>query len=218
MKLNTLLAGVAVAIAASTAAVSASAAVLYDGGAVNGTIGGRTIGYYNYMVADSFSLAAKSVVDGVTFGSWTTGGDLLNTIDWAVLDGAMSAGGNVIASGTAAPSHSALLSGGWGYYNVRDEAFSIAPLTLNAGTYWLRLSNGATQNNRPVYWDINYGPSIAEQHSGYGQGTYRTESNSFQVLGGAGVPEPAAWALMLTGFFGAGVMLRNRRAALAVAG
>ena len=39
--------------------------------------------------------------------------------------------------------------------------------------------------------------------------------NNF-VYNNAGVPEPATWAMMLTGFFGLGAVLRRRRAALAV--
>jgi hypothetical protein len=35
------------------------------------------------------------------------------------------------------------------------------------------------------------------------------------ILGGAGVPEPASWALMLAGFAALGLMARRRRAALA---
>lgn len=38
-----------------------------------------------------------------------------------------------------------------------------------------------------------------------------------ESLVGGGVPEPAAWALMLTGFTGAGVMIRRRRATVATA-
>lgn len=36
------------------------------------------------------------------------------------------------------------------------------------------------------------------------------------IFSADGVPEPATWAMMLTGFFGLGSMLRRRRAALAV--
>ncbi|MGZ6016329.1 MAG: PEPxxWA-CTERM sorting domain-containing protein, partial [Phenylobacterium sp.] len=39
--------------------------------------------------------------------------------------------------------------------------------------------------------------------------------NNF-IFNAGGVPEPATWAMMLTGFFGLGSMLRRRRAALAV--
>ena len=41
-------------------------------------------------------------------------------------------------------------------------------------------------------------------------------AKNFETLGGA-VPEPATWALMLLGFGAAGVVLRNRRQALAAA-
>jgi len=33
------------------------------------------------------------------------------------------------------------------------------------------------------------------------------------VTVGGGVPEPAAWAMMMFGMFGAGALLRNRRQA-----
>ena len=34
---------------------------------------------------------------------------------------------------------------------------------------------------------------------------------SYQVNNNAAVPEPASWALMITGFGGAGLMIRRRR-------
>ena len=41
--------------------------------------------------------------------------------------------------------------------------------------------------------------------------------DSIDVTGPAGVPEPAAWALMIVGFGGVGAVLRRRRAVLATA-
>lgn len=43
--------------------------------------------------------------------------------------------------------------------------------------------------------------------------TMASGSNSFEIdnLAVASVPEPATWAMMLTGFFGLGAMLRSRR-------
>ncbi len=45
--------------------------------------------------------------------------------------------------------------------------------------------------------------------------TYNVAAKDAITTPGGGVPEPAAWALMILGFGGAGAMLRRRRAALA---
>ena len=53
----------------------------------------------------------------------------------------------------------------------------------------------------------------------YSTGTYQPPVCTLDCSGGGGqqpgVPEPAAWALMILGFGGAGAMLRRRRAAVA---
>ena len=49
--------------------------------------------------------------------------------------------------------------------------------------------------------------------------TFASSSNSFEVdaLSGSAVPEPATWAMMITGFGLAGAAIRRRRNVLAVA-
>jgi hypothetical protein len=49
--------------------------------------------------------------------------------------------------------------------------------------------------------------------------TFASSSNSFEIdeISGSAVPEPATWAMMITGFGLAGVAIRRRRTTFAVA-
>ena len=209
MRIHTLLAGAAMALMASVSAVSASADVLYaNPGPANHNAGAYTLGY-GYVTSNSFDLAQSSTLTGVTFDSWNDPGQVATSVDWAILDGSPQFGGSTLLSGTGALS--AVLTGDHPYgYDIYTYSFSLASLALSAGTYWLSLANA--QGAYATYWEVSNGGSLA-YHSSLGP----IQSESFQILGGAGVPEPAGWALMLTGFLGAGGALRSNRRRLAVA-
>ena len=86
--------------------------------------------------------------------------------------------------------------------------------TLNGADIWQPTSGGGTG-------DQSWGRRITYNFGGYGvnQIVFASAGNSFEFDNLAGrlqapVPEPATWALMLTGFFGMGTMLRSRRRVL----
>jgi hypothetical protein len=192
------------AVAAAMAfglAQPAVADVLYDNGPV-GTVGPQDL--EEGGKANSFTLTDASTVTGVRFNIWTGSGDVLQTIDWAITTAAKT----FPDDGTASVSQTFLFTSGDGK-DVDREEFSIAPQVLGPGTYWLVLQNPVDTGVFRVGWDQSDGPSTAYDHLGGPVG-----SESFQIIGtvnAPGVPEPAAWALMLTGFGGLGAMLRRRR-------
>jgi hypothetical protein len=206
----------AVSALALVAAASAQASVLYDDGPIDGTLSAWTINF-GFAVSDSFTLSQTSTVTGVNFGSWNNGGDHIKSVDWAIT----ATPGAYPVSGTAAVSDTAAGSSSFGY-DLAWNSFSTGGVTLGAGTYYLVLQNAVTKESGPVYWDINNGPSTAfESYYGPVKDVLFSGSNanSFQIVGetAGGVPEPAAWSLMIlgTGFAGAGLRSRRRKAALA---
>lgn len=196
-------------IAAAFLAQTASASVLYDNGPINGNLAGWTIND-GQAIGDSFTLSTAAIVGGVTFGVLSDPGDTVSQIDWGITD----VYGAVVVDGTAAVTSGAATPG-LGGLDVRTDSFTIGALSLGAGTYYLWLQNAASGDL--VYWDVNGGPSSAYYATSgvfvgevphYGGGT---GSNTFQILSGTAVPEPAGWVLMALGFGGLGAGLRARR-------
>lgn len=78
---------------------------------------------------------------------------------------------------------------------------------------FLVLDTGATATTA-----INWFAFAAQGNDSAADGHFNSDGNpgfEGQVSAGAGVPEPAAWALMILGFAGVGAGLRSRRGALA---
>jgi len=218
----TILRHSAVALAAAGLLASASstaAAVLYDNGALNGSIGGFTIGGNGGTdaISDSFTLNAASTVTGVDFGVWTFPGDSVSTVDWGITtapnsySGFLYGGTATVVSGPTTTS-----SLGW---PIGVDSISTGPIKLAAGVvYYLVLQNAVVASGDPVYWDETDGPSSAWGSALGNLQNYNrpntTGSESFQIIGASGgnqVPEPAAWALILVGFAGLGATLRGAR-------
>jgi hypothetical protein len=201
---------------------SASAAVLYDNGPINGTIDAFTLNF-SYALADSFTLSKTSTVTGVNFGVWAFPGDTMSSIDWGIT----STPNSFPVDGTASVSNSPAGSNGFGY-SLLEESFSTGSVVLGPGTYYLALQNAAVSNGDPIYWDQNDGPSVAWHNTlgylsdggcgGLNQSGQGTCSESFQILGTtSAVPLPAALPLFAGGLGGIGILSRwrKRRAALA---
>jgi len=217
-----------VASVAALTAGSAGASTLYSNGTGNGTFNIS----YNYSqgweLANSFTTAGGSTANGLTWQGWDTiGTSPGGTISWEITSGNPLSGGafTVLGSGTA--SVTATLGGattgelGFDYYN---ESISFSGVALTGGNYWIMLSNGDDGTGFGGFWDVSNGASDAWQaNPGLSQpgvdinGEFGPGSNSesFSILGTTGVPEPAVWALMLTGIAGIDTLLRSRRRTVA---
>ncbi len=70
----------------------------------------------------------------------------------------------------------------------------------------------------PKVYNVTGGTITVSLNPGSSDLYYSNRYSANLLFQSGGVPEPASWALMLTGFFGAGVVLRaNRRTAAATA-
>src|SRR5664280_793650 len=114
----------------------ASAAVLYDNGTINGTIGAYAISN-GFAVSDSFTLSQASTVTGVSFGAWNYLDVTMASVDWGI---ATASG---IYTDTATATVTSVLTGGRGYGDLplSIDSFSTGSVSLAAGTYYLVLQN-----------------------------------------------------------------------------
>ena len=189
--------------------VQVKADILYDNGAINGTLGETFITPSSWLpmppqlVSDSFILGSPATVSGVQhFGLWVhdhgiepTWPDAPIAGDWAIGSTPFA---NDIASGTSDISSVYL-----GYASdgslLCDATLSLPAAEVPAGTSYLTLQNIETVYGDPrttVGWDINNGPSSAFDQVGENLANqYGTGSNSFQILGTSDVPEPSSLTL-----------------------
>lgn len=166
------------------------------------------------QTSTTFDLVTASAYDAVFhFGQGFTGDQ------FADLETYLSAGGDAYVS----------LGSGW-YGTAAGEAATWNPFLANyglvAGSTWFTGGGfvDATVTQGPagatnLIW--GYGQSIerlpASNGVSYVRGSFSYGPQdiglvgSSQRLGVAGVPEPAAWALMIMGFGGAGAALRRQR-------
>jgi hypothetical protein len=221
-------------------AVPASATpmtILYDNGAVNGTINSWDItSGWGDAVADSFTLSGDSTLMEVKFGEWVGQDYTPISVDWAIVSTLPNSWilgtGPLLPGATAASLTNTKLAGlspfdlDGTYYDIYSENFILPNVSLASGTYYLVLQNARTSEG-PTYsvgadWDINNGPSTAYTNWGgnmndnlfvYDPTTdvEGTGSNSFQILGTTSpTPEPGTLTLLGSGLIGLG-MLRKRR-------
>jgi hypothetical protein len=199
---------------------ASAASVLYGNGLFNGNIGGWTINS-GFQVADSFTLAGSSTLTGVSFAAWVSSEDAAQTVDWAIVGDPANQVSTTFYSGSDTPLGSTfLLMNGFGF-DVYNERFDLASLSLGAGTYWLVLMNGTTAQSDVMLWDENDGPSQAwESTLGFltvanNDCTSSTSGNcseAFQVLGTSSeIPEPSTLTLGASGLLLVAAALRQNR-------
>jgi len=193
------------------AVAPASAGLLYSNGPINGNVDGYFINF-GYVVSDTFSLARNATVKGFTFGAWEYPDDVARTVDWSITspDGTITYG-----SGTATIRDVRLFNNEYGY---DVDRLTVVGLNVNlaAATYWLTLQDAVTDQDSPLFWDVNNGvgcpspgcPSSAKENI-LGQ----IPSESFTIFS---TPEPASLALFgscvvgLAGMLRRGLMIADR--------
>jgi hypothetical protein len=198
------------ALCLTLAAVPAMAQIdLYDNGPVNGQDLGWTINF-GFTVSDQFTLASDSPVNGMNFWAWLIPGDTLTSVEVQIGSAAF---GNELLDQTVNPVAPNCFSNQFGY-NVCDETAFFSQIELNAGTYWITLSNASVPSGDPVFWDQNSGPSQAQENT---LGTIPSES--FTILGmensttgttTGSTPEPSSIMLFGSGFLGLAGLLRRK--------
>ena len=203
---------------------------LYSNGPVNGEKNAWAIND-SYQVADSFSLAATSTLQSVTFDVWLPQTiDVGGTVDWSIVGNPTMQASTLDASGTEAALADAPVAGlqpnGQDYF-VHGETFSLPSVKLGQGVYYLTLqnftvvnSNTSIHNSDEAFWDENDGPSAAWQNGvGYLQpstanGCQVTSgycSETFKIDGTIATPELDSVGLVATEILIlAVVMLRKR--------
>ena len=136
----------AMALALAAAPEAASAAVLYDNGALDGRDAGWSI-HGTYFVSDSFTLARAAIVTEVDFGVWTPANDPITGVDWAIWP-SQGASGSAQVSSVLQFVNDAGLDISW-------CSFSTGAVTLPAGTYDLVLQKAGTAYGslESHFWD-----------------------------------------------------------------
>lgn len=227
----------ATALAALVPAFSAQAAtVAYDNGTYVG--GANAIGTSTTAVADDFSINTALTFDGLRLWMADTPAGLLpnfsGTMSWFIYAGSAGSpapnaipSSTVVAQGTATVAASQVTVSNTGALLVGNEIaqidISIPAQTLQAGTYWLRIKEGAPgdgSDGSTIFWVFS---GSALKGNGYRADSSVTNPTTWSVAGlntttdlsfqltssiSADVPEPGSLALV---GLGAGLMAMRRR-------
>jgi hypothetical protein len=214
MKFIKILCGV---LSSLVIAVSASAAIIYENGSLNGTYVAPSISPPQ-SVSNSFTISSAAQVTGVTLGVWTPSGTLPATLSYSFGTSAFAAD---LASGSTVLTN--VLASINGPFDVYLSSFAVN-LTVGVGEYWLTLGSGRNNVNGEIFWDTNFdGLSRAEYRNDADAGPL--ENSQYFLLNGVAatdpgpgpnplpVPEPGSLMLLAAGIIGVAAARRSRTAA-----
>jgi len=186
--------------------------VIYDNGPTTGNAGAWALDGYPTVpvVSDTFNVTTNGTfIDGFNFLAWVNPGYDLTSAELSITS--QENGGTVYLDQTFSFFMGGCSLNNFGY-DVCTMSTGFGGPVLNAGTYWVNLTNGETQHGWTLYWDENSGPSSASQNE---VGTIPSESFTVFGVGGSStgggtVPEPGSIMLFGSGLLGLAGMLRRK--------
>lgn len=163
-----LAASICVALACTIAASVAD--MVHDNGGPEDTLFPGGYEMTQWVEADDFAFADTVRVDAIKFWDLEIAGRFAGSVYWRIYASSADGGpGDVVAGGLVAPLHERGREVA-PPYEEWVNSFSIDPITLPPGTYWLGLHNGPYPNNsiQFVFWETSArsGGRSAEQNTG----------------------------------------------------
>jgi hypothetical protein len=208
------------------------ASIIYNNGSPNQSDGANITGF---VAGDDFTLGGSVTLTGGAFWSSANfdpfGNSFSGTIGWAILADSGGSPGTILASGS--DSSPVLTDTGAKIFGTDEWQidFSFGSISLNAGTYWLTLHEGALgtpDDGTTIYWDTtgNQTGSLSQTTadltaaSGWSSNGALVGGNgsdlAFQLSGGSGgggstVPEPSSVGLVGAGIVGILLLMKRKR-------
>jgi hypothetical protein len=99
------------------------------------------------------------------------------------------------------------------YDDINIANFSLGPLTLGPGTYYLNLKNAVTTDGGYAGWDVINGPSVAYAYGAPTAFGSFSGSNAFDILGTmiTAAPEPNGMIPVALGAGIVGLLVMRRK-------